>query len=223
MGRGRLGFTVAIGAMLLVGSAQAATVSVRMSEAGYASLTTSTTEETLVLNSAYGSFTTDIEAVALSQSPLLLDLGSTNFSSVRAGALEVEVTASELVLPVAMGTFALQLSGYQIDGAPGSVSVAAYLDANDTPFGMTTKIGSSGIVALPAFYSTSKSVRAGSPFSVTEVITIDSRGASAFSLDGSISAAVPEISTWAMMFAGFASLGLTAFRSRRTASPATLG
>jgi hypothetical protein len=50
-----------------------------------------------------------------------------------------------------------------------------------------------------------------SPFSITEVLTIQAAGSSGFSLDASTTA-VPEAPTWAMITLGFSGLGFVAFR-----------
>ena len=204
--------------------AHAATIAVRLSEAGYGSSTASLTGDTLVVNQAFGDFTTNIEVGALSENPLMIDLGSTNFSSATAGSLTVEVTAYDLTAPVGWTDFTLQLSGHQVFGSePGSVSVAAYLDAGNTPFGTATLLGSSGAMSLPAYFWSASSASLTAPFSVTEALTITANGPSGFSLDASLTDGVPEAPTWALMSAGFGGLGLVAFGRKRKAPVSAIG
>ena len=53
------------------------------------------------------------------------------------------------------------------------------------------------------------------PFSLTEVLTISGPSGAEVSFDSSVSATVPEASTWAMMLMGFAGCGLIFRQARR--------
>jgi PEP-CTERM motif len=207
----------------------AASIAISISEPGYASITIPAPGDDSIVdsNATYGTFETTVETGVLTTDPISIDLSSTNVSTSAPGVLTVELTGYDFTAPpLGKIDFALILTGQQVTGSGGTVSLAGYVDGADTPFGMATPIGSRGpsSLASPIDYTLEGSADLTTPYSITEVLTITSTGKGSFSFDASLAAApVPEASTWAMMLAGFGALGFAAMRrSRRQRVPATL-
>jgi hypothetical protein len=195
----------------------AGTLGIQLSESGFITSTLTGATDPLVLVQPFGTFGVNAEINTVNDSPLLLDLSSVNISTSTPGVLTVEASVSDLTSPVGLQHFISELTGHLTFGSGGTVSLAAYIDDSNTLFGTATLLDSSGLLSSPFSFTGSGSANLTSPFSLTEVLTIHSTGLSAFSIDASTTAVVPEASTWAMMMLGFAGLGFAAFRKTRSA------
>jgi len=204
------GLAAASGFCGLAIAAQAETLGINLSESGFGSTALLGPADPLILSQSFGTFSVNTEVNTVVNNPLAIDLSSTNISTSKAGTLTVEATASDLTSPLGLVDFLLTLTGHQFTGSGGKVTFAAYIDDSDTPFGTATLLNSSGLLSSFSFAG-SGSANLTSPFSITEVLTIQAAGSGGFSLDASTTA-VPEAPTWAMITLGFSGLGFVAFR-----------
>jgi hypothetical protein len=156
-----------------------------------------------------------------------LDLAGTTTDAANGGAKflylyisETGITydASKLTFTIGVGEGSLP-KGW-------SVTESVFSDSSNTAYGKGLLLASdtfSGTTPGSTLDTVTSLVPFGKPFSVTEEIAITLTSASARGQDQStvsVTATIPEASTWAMMTLGFAGLGYAAFRrSAKTRPP----
>jgi hypothetical protein len=185
---------------------------IRLQESGFSDLTVTSTTNPLVVNQAYGTFSTNVEVNNVVLNPLSIDLGSTNVSTATAGTLTITGSVQNLVSPVGALEFLSQFSG-NFTGGVGSVHLATYLDNTNTLFGTGTLLSTLGSTASPFSLSELRPGTSAAPFALTEVLTITTTGAAVLSLDGSI-LTLPEPGSLALFAGVLGGLVLTG-RSKR--------
>jgi hypothetical protein len=137
----------------------------------------------------------------------LLDVSSNNVSKTGVGSLKILVTETDL----SPTTFLSAIVTANFNSNLISVTRAIYADSSNTAFGEVTKLIATGTGS----FSTLTPFVTNNPFSLTEEIDITANAAgAAFSADDSVSGAVPEPSTWAMMILGFMGVGFLAYRRK---------
>jgi len=145
-----------------------------------------------------------------------------NGSVALAAFIPLDVDSTEYNVGAGSGeaSFSASISGTL--GPQTSLDWSVYYDPMNDPDGMTTLVASkslsnpSDILSLGFFVPlVTVSGPVDGPFSLTEVLTISGLSGGEVSFDSSVSATVPEASTWAMMLIGFAGCGLI-FRHART-------
>ena len=124
-------------------------------------------------------------------------------SSTGAGSLTY--TFSDLGFSHGPGTLNAAVSGQVISGAPTTVGYSVYGDSNNVVGALTTLLTTTGTIPLPVVTNNSGALPLASPFSLTQVVQINASGASAVSVDASLSV-IPEPSGTALTFLGLAFL-----------------
>jgi hypothetical protein len=199
---------LAIGA---VTSASASTVTITLQQSGFADFQTSGTGSASTGTMTFGTFT--IDNVTGSSNPFAFPIqisGSSSLGTGTGGTLNVFVTVQGLTAQT--GAF---FSGFTENSISGATTVQE-LTFVDPLNGLNggTQIGSTSFTALG---STSQTyfidpTLLTNPYSLTEefIITTDGQGAAL----ATITVAVPEASTWAMMILGFFGIGFMAYRRK---------
>ncbi|MGH7121090.1 MAG: PEP-CTERM sorting domain-containing protein [Acetobacteraceae bacterium] len=190
------------------------TLGIELSEAGYATSTTTGTGNPLVVSQTFGSFSSNVEVNSVVTDPLSIDLGSTQVSTSSAGTLVITASVNGLTSPVGALNFVSQFSG-NWTGAVTSVTLETYLDDTNTLFGMATPLATLSSSSSPFAFSSYEDGTSVSPFALTEVMTITTTGAAHLSLDGST--AVPEPGSLALLGIALAGFGAVGFVRRRRA------
>jgi hypothetical protein len=103
-----------------------------------------------------------------------------------------------------------------------SLDWSVYYDPMNTPDGMAMLVASNSLFNPTSSFTlgflaplVSISGPVDGPFSLTEVLTISGPSGAEVRFNSSVSATVPEASTWAMMLMGFAGCGLIFRQARR--------
>jgi hypothetical protein len=134
-------------------------------------------------------------------------------SSTGAGSLTYKFSDNNF--GPAPGTLKSAISGHVISGAPTTVDYSVYGDQGNTALALTTLLTTTGTNSLPILTSNSGPLALSSPFSLTEVVQLTASGASAVSVDASLSV-IPEPSTTTLTFLGLAFLVVGLARRRRS-------
>jgi hypothetical protein len=200
-------------------SSNAATVTIGLQEAGFPSFQTAGSTGSATVTSAnfpggvFGTFA--IDSITGSSNPFAFPIvvsGSSSLGTGTGGTLNVFVTVQGLTNPT--GAF---FSGFTENAISGNTSVQllTFVDPNNglftgTPIGSATFTGlsssSSGFNIDPALLTNPGG------YSLTEEFIITTTGQG--SALATITVAVPEASTWAMIMLGFLGVGLVACRRR---------
>jgi hypothetical protein len=146
-----------------------------------------------------------------SPSPVYFDLANSLVSSSGSGQLVIKLTSTGVTSPVAVSQFLTQFSGNFSNGA-ATVVAQSYLDTSNAAFGMGTLLSSLSPTSSPFSLSGVNSAGGTTPFSLTEVVTVNATSSTSFSLDTSISS-VPEPASLGLLGAGL--IGIGAVRGRR--------
>lgn len=184
-----------------------------LSEPGFSPYTVIAPLDPLIINSSFGTFSTNVEVNNVSTNPLSVDLGSLNLSSFAAGNLTITASVTGLTTPTAIPGFLSQLSG-NFFGAVDSVSLNTYLSNSNTMFGTDTLLSSLMATGGPFAMAQNVSATPSDTFGVTEVLNIKTSGAAVLSVDASTTAA-PEIDARAGGAAIALILGLCALLAER--------
>jgi hypothetical protein len=134
-------------------------------------------------------------------------------SSTGAGSLTY--TFSDAGFGPAPGTLNAAVSGQLISGAPTTVGYSVYGDSNNVEGALTTLLTTTGTIPLPLLTSNAGSLPSSSPFSLSQVVLLTASGASAVSVDASLSV-IPEPSSAALTFLGLAFLVVRLARRRHS-------
>jgi hypothetical protein len=136
--------------------------------------------------------------------------------------LDVYVSVSDVT-----GLSGLQraLSGFTVNflTTGWSVTESTFEDNSDMVFGMANLLATHTFTSGPDAFAALASVSVTSPFSVTELYQISSKGLGGAANDTIDVSGVPEPSTWAMLAIGFAAMGFVGFRTARARSAISIG
>jgi hypothetical protein len=130
-------------------------------------------------------------------------------SSVAAGNLTLTFSANNF--GPATGILNASFSGHVVSGAGETVGYNVYGDPTNVLGATTVAIATIGPVGLPVTTSATGSLTLGAPYSLTEVVSINTAGATSGSLDASFNV-VAEPSTFALVGVGL--LGVLAIRRK---------
>lgn len=224
MKRGLKNFVAVVASLGIVGAAQAIPVGAILSISDGATSITITDNFTGDLNASIGELTmsTNIGVWSLSVSTGLTKpaLGnSTNplmdlvIQASSTGAGSLTYTFSDNNFSPVPGTLKSAISGHVISGAPTTVDYSVYGDGGNTLGALTTLLTTTGTNSLPVLTTNSGSLALSTPFSLSEVVQLTASGASAVSIDASLSA-IPEPSTIALTFLGLTFVAGLARRRR---------
>jgi hypothetical protein len=165
----------------------------------------------------FGGFEINLVQGSSGLSPVVLNSGSINTSATDAATLDVYVSRNDVAGPLPLSTF---VSGFTSNflSAGSTLRVRTYIDSGNVVNGTGTQIGDHTFVGTGSLAAVSAGDVFGvpamaGPYSVTAHYTI-STGAFGGTSDATISVAVPEPGTWALMILGFGSAGAM-LRSRR--------
>src|ERR1017187_9637721 len=120
-------------------------------------------------------------------------------SSTAAGSLRY--VFSDNGFGPASGTLNATVSGHVISGAASTVDYSVYGDPGNVVGVLTTLLTTTVTIPLPVLTSNSGPLALSTPFSLSEVVPLTASGASAVSIDASLSV-IPEPSTAAFTFLG---------------------
>ena len=158
-------------------------------------------------------FTTAINVGTTTTLPSL-DLASVDITSTSSAVVVIYLTETDLTKPAVAASWLTQFSGNWSLGA-ASVEVQTYFDAGNAPFGTTTLLADLTATSTPFALSSTIFAGGGTPFSITEVLTITAGGAGQhFSLDASLIDA-PEPASFGLVAAGLVGLAWVRRRSPR--------
>ena len=133
-------------------------------------------------------------------------------------ALDVYVSVSDIT---GLSGLKSALSGLTVNFlTPGwTVTETTFEDNTNTVFGTMNLLTTHTFTSGPDTFTGLASVNVTSPFSVTELYVVQSKGLVGAANDTiDITAVVPEPSTWAMLGIGFAAVGFIGFRRARARS-----
>jgi PEP-CTERM motif len=143
-----------------------------------------------------------------------MDLSSADITSTAAASLVVKLTETGLTNPAGLASWLTQFSG-NWNGGSASVRLQTYIDTGNNPFGTGTALADLTGTSTPFALSSFVSAGGGSPFSITEVLTISAGAAGEhFSLDGSLTDA-PEPTSIGLIGVALAGLGLVRRRKSK--------
>ena len=132
-------------------------------------------------------------------------------------ALDVYVSVSDIT---GLSGLKSALSGLTVNFlTPGwTVTETTFEDNTNTVFGTMNLLTTHTFTSGPDTFTGLASVNVTSPFSVTELYVVQSKGLVGAANDTIDITGVPEPSTWAMLGLGFAAMGFVGFRKTRARS-----
>ena len=132
-------------------------------------------------------------------------------------ALDVYVSVSDIT---GLSGLKSALSGLTVNFlTPGwTVTETTFEDNTNTIFGTMNLLTTHTFTSGPDTFTGLASVNVTSPFSVTELYVVQSKGLVGAANDTIDITGVPEPSTWAMLGLGFAAMGFVGFRKTRARS-----
>jgi hypothetical protein len=202
------------GAIALAASPAHATLEIRLQSGG--STYTQSGSSPLTVTKAIGDFSVTVNTGLASSTPEL-DLSSSDFNSTGAGTLVVTLSENGLTGLTGLQAWLSQFSG-NFSGGPATVTLKTYVDNSNTLLGTGTLLSSFTETTTPFAVSQTKDATTSAPFALTDVLTITTRGASQFSLDGSVTGDaphVPEPASLAIMASALLGFTVLAHRRRR--------
>jgi hypothetical protein len=177
----------------------------------------------VVFSGAFANFLLNV-SVGLSD-PLLgslsaphMDLNSVTVANAVGGTLTIALTDTGFTGAGGLVSFMNQIGGTLV---PGTLSVKTYLDASDTPFGLATLLTSQSFTnGAFSGTATGAGLTGNSPYSLTQVITLQLTGGASASFDSDLQT-TPLPAALPLFASGLGALGFAAFRrKRRTAAAA---
>jgi hypothetical protein len=199
----------------LASAADASVVTIGFSVGGGAIAVLATGTDSATITAPVPTGTNSISAFAAPALPTdLLDSTSLNITTAGPLTFSVFITAQGLTSPLGLNTFTSNFTSNTLP-AGWSVTEATFIDAGNGLFTFTgSPLSSATFNAIGTSVKTALGNAGAGPYSVTEVYTINAAGAGTVLSTISMSAAVPEASTWAMMILGFMGVGFMAYRRR---------
>jgi len=162
-------------------------------------------------------FTNGTNAITAFAAPALatdlLDTTSLNLTTAGPQTFSVFITAQGLTSPTGLNTFQSSFTS-NILPVGWTVTEATFIDAGNGLFTTGSPLSSATFNAIGTSVKTAPGNAGAGPYSLTEVYTVHATNAGTVSSTISMSAAVPEPSTWAMMILGFIGVGFMAYRRR---------
>jgi PEP-CTERM motif len=196
----------------LASAADASVVTIGFSVGGGAIAVLATGTDSATITAPVPTGTNSISAFAAPALPTdLLDSTSLNITTAGPLTFSVFITAQGLTSPLGLNTFTSNFTSNTLP-AGWSVTEATFISAANGLF-TGTPLSSATFNAIGTSVKTA-TFNSVAPFSVTEVYTVNATNAGTVLSTISLSAAVPEPSTWAMMILGFIGVGFMAYRRK---------
>jgi hypothetical protein len=213
---------------LSISAGNASTIIFGLQEAGFNSGniqvegSPSSTGSNSITAVSFGTWTVNTvtaEDVTVLGLPSILNSNAQDISSTTAGTLKVYVTDTGLTVPLDSVDFKTDFAVNDLAHVSGA-TLTSYFSQSNLPFATTTQIDSQFFAAIGSATGTGETVPGvTAPYSITEVYTLTSlaglSGNTNLTIDLNGVGTVPEPATWAMMLAGFASLGFAGYRKAR--------
>ena len=198
----------------LASAADASVVTIGFSVGGGAPAVLATGTNSATITAPVPTGTNSITAFAAPALPTdLLDSTSLNITTAGPLTFSVFVTAQGLTSPTGLNTFQSNFTSNTLP-AGWSVTEATFIDAGNGLFTTGSPLSTATFNAIGTSVKTALGNAGAGPYSLTEVYTVNATGAGTVLSTISMSAAVPEPSTWAMMILGFIGVGFMAYRRR---------
>jgi hypothetical protein len=196
---------VVLATAMNVSPSSANVVSITLSQTGFSDQTVTGTDAAL-FTGAYGTFNLSFAtATSTNATPPTLLSQILNLSGI--GTLTIDVTSSGYTAPIGDQLFLTAFTQLPTDM---TVTLASFVNSNPLATDTFSALGSSSFV---------NTATVGNPFSITErfiltaATTVTNQGSQI-----SVTAGVPEPSTWAMMVLGFLGVGFMAYRRRSSSA-----
>jgi hypothetical protein len=212
-------FGVALTLTFATAASSAVVVSIGFEWDGNGIVSVGGTKATEIFFAPFGTF--DFNVATATSAPVspfdLLDSTALNVTTnVGTHTFNVFVTAQNLTSPTGLSAFT---SSFTENNLPAGFSVTeqSFIDAGNGVFALTTPLSSITFLSNGTSVQTALADTGGGAYSLTEEYTLNVSGPGSATSTIEVSpgiAAVPEVSTWAMMILGFASVGFMAYRRR---------
>jgi hypothetical protein len=216
----------AISATILLGLAAAtpsnATIFIDVTDSGGPTSSTSSATNVATLSGTTGNFTYDIITASGTSSPAHLTTTISNVTDTAPGTtLTIAASSTGNTFPI--GTLLPFLSSFTTNQTGIQVTETTFVDAGNVAFAETTPLGPGTSFPAGTTNGSAASVNlatVGNPYSITEVFTLTDTAGGQTDLGSGITvtAGVPETSTWAMLALGFLGVGFLAYRRKAGAS-----
>jgi hypothetical protein len=214
--------------LLLASGANASTIIFGLQEAGFnggniqLEGSPSSTGSNSITAVSFGTWmvnTVTAEDVTVLGLPSILNTNAQDISTTNAGTLKVYITDTGLTVPLNSVDFKTDFAVNDLAHVSGA-TLTSYFNQSNVAFATTTQIDSQFFNAIGSANGTGKTVLGvTAPYSITEVYTMTNltgdSGNTNLTIDLNGVGTVPEPATWAMMLAGFASLGFAGYRKAR--------
>ena len=214
--------------LILATGAHATTITIGLQETGFNGNnilvvgSPSNTGSNSVTGVSFGTWTVNTvtaEDVTVLGLPGILNTNAQDISTSAAGVLKVYITDVGLTVPLNSVDFKTDFAVNDLAHVSGA-TLTSYFNQSNVAFATTTQIDSQFFNAIGSANGTGKTVLGvTAPYSITEVYTMTNltgdSGNTNLTIDLNGVGTVPEPATWAMMLAGFASLGFAGYRKAR--------
>jgi hypothetical protein len=204
----RLAFGIAAAMLMAVAGTTSSKAMVFISATDGGTTVTGSGTSLASIVGAVGSFTVSIVTSSGVSSPASLVTAINNLSGT--GTFTLMATSTGNTAPIGTIPF---LSGFTQLPTGITVTEQAFVDANNVAFAQTTSLGSATFSSVDSS-SQVNFATVGNPYSITEIFTFTDVSGVDSGSQISVTAGVPEASTWAMIMLGFLGVGLVAYRRK---------
>jgi hypothetical protein len=211
-------FAISAAFLLMLASPSSADILISVSDSAGGVGSVDSTTGLATLSGTTTNFTYSIITATGTSAPAQLGTSISNITNLAAGSI-LTIMASSTGNTAPIGTLLPFLSSFATNQTGMQVTEATYVSNTDAAFALTTQLGPGASFAGGTASGSSSSVDGAtvvSPYSITEVFTLTPSAGGQSDLNSiiSVTAGVPEASTWAMLLLGFFGVGFLAYRGK---------